>query len=300
MTSTTPSPSTNPSSMTVTLNDGTTMPTLIYGTGTSLREKDASHAVSSAILAGYRHIDCAQMYANESSVGLGLSSSITTSLSRADLYITTKILAVPEGLTVSDTLRDSLKKMQLEYVDMCLIHVPVGHRDLGETWKGLVRAREEGLCRNVGVSNFGVEDLEVIVGSGEVPAVNQIEFHPYVYKACKPLLEYMKERGIQPVTYCGLAPINRVDEGPLVSILPAIAQRLSTSVGETVSPGQVLQLWLRKQGLPYISTTWKEERLKEYLRVPTLPDITDDDEKLITEAGSTVHYRFFVRDHLDA
>lgn len=163
--------------MTVTLNDGTTMPTLIYGTGTSLREKDASHAVSSAILAGYRHIDCAQMYANEHSVGLGLSSSsITTSIPRADLYITTKILSVPDGLTVSDTLRDSLKKMQIEYVDMCLIHVPVGHRDLGETWRGLVKAREEGLCRSVGVSNFGVEDLEVLLGSGEVPAVNQVRF----------------------------------------------------------------------------------------------------------------------------
>lgn len=74
-----------------------------------------------------------------------------------------------------------------------------------------------------------------------------------MYKASKPLLKYMKERNIQPVTYCGLAPINRVDEGPLDSILPTIAQRLSTSVGESVSPGQVLQLWLRKQGLPYVS-----------------------------------------------
>ena len=156
----------------VVLHDGTSMPTLIYGSGTALRDKDASQAIVSAIQAGYRHIDCAQMYKNEESVGRGISLS---GVPRDQLYITTKILPVPEGLTVGDTLRESLRKMGLGYVDMCLIHEPVGHRDLVETWKELVRAKEEGLCRSTGVSNFRVEDMELLRDSGaELPTINQV------------------------------------------------------------------------------------------------------------------------------
>ena len=168
----TPMSSTANAQPAVVLNDGTSMPTLIYGSGTALRDKDASQAIVSAIQAGYRHIDCAQMYKNEESVGRGISLS---GVPRDQLYITTKILPVPEGLTVGDTLRESLRKMGLGYVDMCLIHEPVGHRDLVETWKDLVRAKEEGLCRSIGVSNFRIEDIELLKASGtELPTVNQV------------------------------------------------------------------------------------------------------------------------------
>ncbi|KAI0086155.1 Aldo/keto reductase [Irpex rosettiformis] len=282
-------------SPTVVLNDGTSMPTLIYGSGTALRDKDASHAISSAIQVGYRHIDCAQMYKNEQSVGRGISLS---GVPRDELYITTKILPVPEGSSVVATLRDSLAKMGLGYVDMCLIHEPVGHRDLVRTWREVMGCKEAGLCRSIGVSNFRVEDLELLKSNyTDLPTVNQIEYNPYLYEANKRLLEYLAECNIVTVSYCGLAPITRVSNGPLDTVLPQIAQRVSESAGETVTPGQVLQLWLRRQGLPYVSTTWKPERLKEYLRVATLPDLTDEEERLISERGSTVHHRFFVRSY---
>jgi diketogulonate reductase-like aldo/keto reductase len=155
------------------LKDGSSMPYPIYGTGTSLRGKEVHQLVANAIKAGYRHLDCAQMYANEVSVGRGIAES---GVSRDELYITTKVVSVPEGLTVSDSLRDSLQKMKLDYVDLCLIHEPVGHRDLRDTWSEMERCKEEGLARSIGVSNFRVQDFEEIsAGSTSLPVVNQVK-----------------------------------------------------------------------------------------------------------------------------
>lgn len=157
----------------VPLNDGTVFPWPAYGSGTSLRDKDASEQVSNAIKAGFRHIDCAQMYKNEESVGRGI---INSGVPRNELYITTKLLPVPEGLTAKDTLRESLQKMRLDYVDLLLIHVPVGHRDLKTTWREMEECKVLGLAKSIGVSNFRIRDLEEIRDDGSVssPVINQV------------------------------------------------------------------------------------------------------------------------------
>lgn len=162
------------------LTDGTSMPSLIYGSGTALRDREVADAVANAIKAGFRHIDCAQKYGNEESVGQGIARC---GVPRSSLYITTKLERVPEGQTAVDSLRESLRKMNLDYVDLLLVHEPVPHKDLKQTWKEVERCKEEGLTRSIGVSNFRVQDLEEIRdGATASPVVNQVRKDSLVYE----------------------------------------------------------------------------------------------------------------------
>ena len=111
----------------VKLNDGTTIPILAFGSGTALYGKDATKQVVQAIQAGFRHIDAAQMYRNEESVGEAI---VSAGVPRSELYITTKLGKLPAGKTVRDTLVESLRKLKLDYVDLFLIHMPNEHPDL--------------------------------------------------------------------------------------------------------------------------------------------------------------------------
>ncbi|GJE90730.1 aldo/keto reductase [Phanerochaete sordida] len=281
----------------VPLNDGTLFPWPAYGSGTALRDTDASTPVASAIRAGFRHIDCAQMYKNEASVGRGIASALEAGgLARDALYVTTKLLEVPPGRTAADTLRESLRLMGLECVDLFLVHEPVRHSDLRQAWREMEECKMLGLAKRIGVSNFRVQDLEEIATDGAtVPVINQIEFHPYIYEASKPVLAYMHEHGILPTSYGGLTPLVRIKDGPLNPVLVEIADRLSTQAGQAVTEAQVLQLWMKKKGVPYTTTTSKPERLQEYLQVASLPGLSDADEQLIDTAGASAHHRFFCK-----
>ncbi|KAF7793208.1 hypothetical protein EIP86_004317 [Pleurotus ostreatoroseus] len=271
------------------LNDGTTMPALAFGSGTALWQQDAAEQVTNAIKAGFRHIDTAQMYANEESVGAGIAAS---GVPRGELYICTKLDKVPSGKTVRDTLVASLKKLRTDYVDLFLIHMPNDHHDLKATWKALEALKEEGLTRSIGVSNFQPEHLDVILdGAKVIPAVNQIEYHPYLVKATAPLIDYLKKHNIRATAYGGLAPVTRFKHGPVDIVLKRIAGRLHEEAGVQVSKAQVLQAWLRKKDIVCITTSTKKKRLQEYLSVVKLPNITDEEEREIDEVGSTVHHR---------
>lgn len=165
---------------TITLNDSTTIPQ--YGVGLwQVPPADTERVVSEALEIGYRHIDTAQMYANEAGVGAAIASS---GLSRGELYVTTKLnngFHLPEDARRS--LEESLQRLQLDKVDLFLIHWPLPTQyggDYSATWEALVRLRENGLTTSIGVSNFQPTHLEtVIAATGVTPAVNQIEAHPY-------------------------------------------------------------------------------------------------------------------------
>jgi diketogulonate reductase-like aldo/keto reductase len=160
----------------IALNDGTSIPWLGYGSGTALFNKDASESVAQAIKVGFRHIDAAQMYGNEDSVGAGIAAS---GVPRAELYVTTKLGQVPAGGTVRDTLVESLRKLQLDYVDLFLIHMPTFHSDLKGVWRELEAAKREGLTRSIGVSNFQPQHLKEILEVATIqPAVNQVRRDP--------------------------------------------------------------------------------------------------------------------------
>ncbi|KAI0726648.1 Aldo/keto reductase [Fomitopsis betulina] len=281
------------SSLTITLNDGTKIPWLGYGTGTALYSKDAENAVLQAIQTGVIHLDGAQVYNNEESLGAGIAAA---GKPRSELFVTTKLNLIPPGQTVRDTLVASLKKLQTDYVDLFLIHFPINHEtSLPEIWRQFEEIQEEGLAKSIGVSNFRVKDLEEILPSAKViPSVNQIEYHPYVFKADQPVIEYLKKHNITPTSYGGLTPVVRFKGGPVDPVLKSAAIRLSKESGKTVSEGQVLQLWLRSKGIPAITTSSKLERIKEYIAVETLPDLTAEEVKAIDEEGSKTHHRVFV------
>ena len=155
------------------LNDGTQIPWLGFGTGTALFRQDAEAAVKTAIACGFVHLDGAQMYGNEDSLGAGIAAS---GKPRSELFVTTKLDKLPKGATVRSTLADSLKKLRLDYVDLFLIHMPTHHPGrLAQVWKEFEALQRESLTRSIGVSNFSVRDLEELLeGANVVPAVNQV------------------------------------------------------------------------------------------------------------------------------
>ncbi len=242
-----------------TLNDGTTTPWLAFGTGTALYKKDATEAVRVAIENGVTHLDGAQMYENEDSLGAGIKAS---GKPRSELYVTTKLKGLAGGQTIKDTLVISLKKLGLEYVDLFLIHDPTSAKgQIKAWWKQMEEVKKEGLTKSIGVSNFRVQDLEEVLEVATIiPAVNQvsseltsqshlfltilqIEFHPYVYKAAKPIYEFSQEHKILVASYGGLAPIVRAPGGPLDPVVDAIADRLQ------ISSSQVYTKWLIQKGI---------------------------------------------------
>lgn len=165
---------------TITLNDNTTIPQ--FGVGLwQVPADESERVVSEALELGYRHIDTAQMYGNEAGVGAALKSS---GLAREQVYVTTKLNnGFHEPQDAKRSLHESLERLQLDRVDLFLIHWPLPTQyggDYTATWQALLDLREEGLTTSVGVSNFQPAHLETIIGAtGVTPAVNQIEAHPY-------------------------------------------------------------------------------------------------------------------------
>lgn len=276
------------------LNDNTTIPLLAFGTGTALFGKDVENMVAAAINAGFTHLDGAQVYRNEESLGAGIAAAAKP---REQLFVTTKLHKPAEGDSVRDTLVESLAKLRLEYVDLFLVHTPLNFPEPGrlkEVWKQMEALKKEGLARSVGVSNFRTAQLrEILDGAEFPPSVNQIEFHPYDYKDLLPTLELQKQHGIVTESYGGLSPIFRFKGGPLDPVLESIAKRLSAETGKPFSEAQVLFLWQREKGVVIVTTTSKESRLPEYLGTLDAPKLTDKDIALIDEAGAKEHHRQF-------
>ena len=256
------------------LNDGSQIPQLAFGTGTALYQKDAADFVRIAIENNFIHLDGAQMYNNEDSMGAGIKAS---GKPRSELFVVTKLNTLQPGQTVKESLKISLAKLGLDYVDLFLIHTPAQGRkenSLSQLWEGMEEVKQAGLAKSIGVSNFKVEDLKVILQSAKiVPSVNQvgpnlrfifitwvstpfhqIEFHPYVYKAAEPILKFCQEHGIVIESYGGMTPIVRVKDGPLDSVLASIRERLEKTRGHPVSAGQVLTKWILAKNA--VVVTW--------------------------------------------
>ncbi len=167
---------------TVTLSDGAQIPQLGFGTW-QIPADEATEAVTRALLAGVRHVDTAAAYGNEANVGQAIHAA---GLERDDVFITTKCFNDDHGhQQATRALKASLDRLQMDHVDLYLIHWPVPAHDLYvETWQALVDAQKAGLARSIGVSNFQPAHLERIVeATGVTPVVNQIELHPQLQQA---------------------------------------------------------------------------------------------------------------------
>lgn len=158
------------------LNDGTSVPWIAFGTGTALYKRDARKAVLLAIRSGFRHLDGAQLYENENTLGDAIAES---GIPRSEFYVTTKLAKLEGETTVIESLKESLEKLKLDYVDLFLIHIPTYHQStptrLQEVWKGMVEAKKAGLTKSIGVSNFNIKNFEdILATNSEVPVVNQV------------------------------------------------------------------------------------------------------------------------------
>lgn len=146
-----------------------------FTAGTALYGRSAEQSITTALEAGFKHIDCAEMYGNEESVGNALKTYLSTH-PRDSIFVTTKLNKIPPGKTARDSLQTSLRKLQLDYVDLYLIHTPVPHEGrIAEVWKQMEEVYKEGLAKNIGVSNFRLKDFETFIDSAEIiPVVNQV------------------------------------------------------------------------------------------------------------------------------
>jgi 2,5-diketo-D-gluconate reductase A len=237
----------------ITLNDQTTIPQLGVGVW-QVPAEDTERVVSEAFEIGYRHVDTAQMYANETGVGAAIKSA---GIAREDLYVTTKLSNkhhLPEDAKLS--LRESLDRLGLDRVDLFLIHWPLPTQydgDYAATWQALIDLQAEGLTTSIGVSNFQPAHLDTIVGAtGVVPVVNQIEVHPYFTNDAA--REGTRRHGAHVEGWSPLGQGGGELEDPVIT---ALAEKH----GKT--PAQVILRWHLDRGDIVFPKSMRRERLAE-------------------------------------
>jgi 2,5-diketo-D-gluconate reductase A len=240
---------------TVSLPGGTAMPQLGLGTW-PMSADEAERAVPTAIEAGYRLVDTAHAYGNETGVGKGLR---TSGVPREELFVTTKLNAEWHGVReVREAFVQSTRKLGVDYLDLFLIHWPNPGRDrYVDAWRGLCRLLDEGVVRAIGVSNFKPAHLDRLLEStGVAPSVNQIELNPYVARL-EPRA-YHERHGIVTQSY---SPLDRGGALLREPVVVAAAERL----GRT--PAQVVLRWHVQQGLTVAVKSSDPARQAENLAV---------------------------------
>ncbi|KAJ8487792.1 hypothetical protein ONZ51_g3947 [Trametes cubensis] len=293
---------------------GTSIPSVAFGTWTLGGGAQATDYVEQAISVGFSHIDTAQSYRNEEEAGKAIRES---GLAREDLYITTKFSG-RDGLDIETSIKNSLKflrfrangfctvllQLGVDYVDLYLIHHPrLATPDIPTAWAKMEKLKQDGLVksasptpfirfedspltfcsarrRSIGVSNFGVPELQILLASAKVkPAANQILLHPYVHARQSPIIEFGNAHGIVSEAYSVLIPLTHQPGGPVDKPVNDIASRLQ------VKPEQVLLAWAKSKGVVVVTSSTKEERLKGYLAAGDLA-LTADDVAAIDAAGA--------------
>lgn len=267
---------------TITLNSGHEMPLLGLGTWQSPKGQ-VFEATYDAIKAGYRHIDCAYVYGNEQEVGDAISKAINEKLiKREDLFLTSKCwLTFYSRERVSLCLERTLQRLKLDYLDLYLIHWPIGFKDhdtelfpkesngkilenlesdFTNTWQGMEDVQKKGFVRSIGVSNFNSKQIERILKMATIkPAMNQIECHPLLTQ--KELIKDMQEKGIAITAYCPLGSSPARDG----SIRPSLRQneiveKIAKKHGKQAA--QVLIRFHVQRGIVCIPKSVTKERIE--------------------------------------
>ncbi|XP_008821457.1 aldo-keto reductase family 1 member C15 [Nannospalax galili] len=301
-------------SRSVKLSDGNFMPILGFGTFASeeVPKSKVAEATKVAIDVGFRHIDSAYFYQNEEEVGQALREKIADgTVKREDLFYTTKVWGTflrPE--LVRQSLERSLKKLKLDYVDLCIIHVPMAMKpgeellpkdangkvisdtvDICDTWEALEKCKDAGLTKSIGVSNFNHKQLKLILnkpGLKYKPTCNQVECHPYLNQS--KLLEFCKSKDIVLVAYSALGSHRHPDwvssdsphllEDPL---LKTIAKKHNRTVG------QVALRYQLQRGVVVLAKSFNEKRIKENFQAFDF-ELTPEDMKAIDGLNRNFRY----------
>lgn len=270
---------------TLQFSNGDAMPILGLGTWKS-KPSEVYEAVKTALRLGYRHIDCARIYGNEAEIGKALSESFQEGIvTRKDLWITSKLWNdshAPED--VEPGLAATLADLQLDYLDLFLMHWPVALQKgasfplsaekmvsldqvpLTTTWGAMEALMDRGLCRHIGVSNFSLPKLKSLTETAQSqPEMNQVERHPYLQQT--PLLEFCQQNGIPMTAYSPLGSPDRPDslkaeDEPVLMADPTIVDIANR---HHISPAQVLIAWAIHQGTAVIPKSVNPKRIEQNL-----------------------------------
>lgn len=223
----------------------------MFGLGTYLNDngRQAIDSILYALEIGYQHIDTAAMYENEMEVGKAVRES---GIPREEIFVTTKLWNSDHGYdNTIKAFQRSLERLGLDYVDLYLIHWPVENLRL-ESWRALERLYSDGLCKAIGVSNYMERHVDEILNNFSiVPAVNQVEFSPFLY--LKELQNYCESKGIALESYSPLTKGYRLNEPRLIEI----ARRYDKSTS------QILIRWCLQKGMIVIPKSSRNEHIKE-------------------------------------
>ncbi|MFE9080613.1 aldo/keto reductase [Bacillus mobilis] len=236
---------------TTTLHNGVEMPWFGLGVFKVEDGPELVEAVKSAIKAGYRSIDTAAIYGNEKAVGEGIRAGIKEAgISREDLFITSKVWNSDQGYeTTLAAYEESLKKLELDYLDLYLVHWPVEGK-YKESWRALETLYKEERVRAIGVSNFQIHHLQDVLAGAEMkPMINQVEYHPCLTQ--KELQAFCKEQGIQMEAWSPLMQGQLLDNETL--------QEIAHKYGKTTA--QIILRWDLQNEVVTIPKSTKEHRI---------------------------------------
>ncbi|KAH6899807.1 NADP-dependent oxidoreductase domain-containing protein [Thelonectria olida] len=242
----------------VTLNDGNEIPQVALGVYKAPNGQETENAVTAALDAGYRHIDSAARYANEEACGRAIRAWLErTGTPREDVFITSKLWDADHGYEATfNALCESLDKFGLDYLDLYLIHSPAECEEKRlESWRALETAQRLGKVKSIGVSNFGAAHIENLLENARVvPAVNQVEVHPFCQR--QPLVDLCNKNGIIIEAYSPLARGNKLQD-PTIG---AIAEKY----GKT--PAQILLNWSASKGNIVLPKSLTAHRIQSNLQ----------------------------------
>ncbi|KAH6645960.1 aldo/keto reductase [Truncatella angustata] len=278
------------------LNDGNDIPMFAYGLGTARykgtpTEEPDQEIVKLTVMAiknGYYHLDGAEVYGNEEELGVAIK---TAGVPRDQLYVVTKLNGTKKQ-DVQLAFQTSLDKLGVDYVDLYLVHAPFladTPEELQEIWRQVEAIKESGRAKSIGVSNFLQEHLEAILKTAAIPpAINQIEFHPYLQHG--DLVDFHRKNNIAIAAYGPLTAVTRAKPGPLDETYAQLAKKYG------VTEGDIALRWTLDQGIVTITTSASEQRLQGYLKKLPSFKLTPREVETIAELGRQKHYRSFWND----
>lgn len=256
---------------TIKLNETIEIPALGFGVF-QIPQEQTKDSVVNAIQAGYRHIDTAQSYMNETEVGEGIKAS---GIDRSELFVTTKVWI--ENVNYENTLKSierSLERLQLDYIDLVLIHQP--YNDVYGSWKALEELQENGKIKAIGVSNFGVDRVvDLGIHNNVQPQVNQIEINPFHQQEDE--VQSLQKEGVLVEAWAPFA------EGKNNLFSNETLQNIGDKYGKSIA--QVVLRWLVEKDIVVLAKSVNPERMKQNLDIFDF-ELTDEDKAQIATLDS--------------